>query len=373
MIIGLPKEIKNSENRVALTPTGVAMLVKAGHSVLVEKDAGVGSGFTDFEYANSRGIIVDAAEDVWSSSDMIMKVKEPQVSEYEYFRKGLVLFTYLHLAAEESLTKTLCNSNMVAIAYETIQNAHGLPLLAPMSKIAGRMSVQVGAQFLEKTNGGSGILLGGVPGVPKGKVVILGGGTVGENAAKIAIGLGAKVTILDVNVDRLSYLENLFGDLITTLVSTPDNIAEEVSQADLAVGAVLIPGSKAPKLVDVHSVKEMSPGSVIVDVAVDQGGVFETIYGGTSHENPIYVEHDVIHYAVSNMPGAVPRTSTLALTNASLPFALEIANKGWEQALMGNPSLMKGLNVCFGMLTHAEVASTFNMPFSFPSDVLHVS
>jgi alanine dehydrogenase len=356
MIIGVPKEIKNNENRVAITPAGVMSFVQAGHTVLVEKDAGIGSGFTNEDYASAGAQIIEQAQDVWTNADMIMKVKEPLPSEYDYFRPGLILFTYLHLAAEPELTQALKEKGVIAIAYETVQVGRTLPLLTPMSEVAGRMAAQIGAQFLEKPYGGKGILLGGVPGVSRGKVTIIGGGTVGTNAAKVAVGLGADVTIIDLNADRLRELDDIFGHQITTLMSNPMNIAQAVAEADLVIGAVLIPGAKAPKLVTEDMVKAMKPGSVIVDVAIDQGGIVETSDHVTTHDNPTYVKHGVVHYAVANMPGAVPRTSTLALTNVTLPYALQIANKGVHQAIADNHALKLGVNVANGEITYEAVA-----------------
>ncbi|SFA42467.1 L-alanine dehydrogenase [Parageobacillus thermantarcticus] len=356
MIIGVPKEIKNNENRVAITPAGVMSFVQAGHTVLVEKDAGIGSGFTNEDYANAGAQIIEQAQDIWEKADMIMKVKEPLPSEYGYFRPGLILFTYLHLAAEPELTRALKEKGVTAIAYETVQVGRTLPLLTPMSEVAGRMAAQIGAQFLEKPKGGKGILLGGVPGVSRGKVTIIGGGTVGTNAAKVAVGLGADVTIIDLNADRLRELDDIFGHQITTLMSNPMNIAQAVAESDLVIGAVLIPGAKAPKLVTEEMVKAMKPGSVIVDVAIDQGGIVETSDRVTTHDNPTYVKHGVVHYAVANMPGAVPRTSTLALTNVTIPYALQIANKGVQQAILDNPALKLGVNIANGEITYEAVA-----------------
>uniref|UniRef100_UPI0035B500A5 alanine dehydrogenase n=1 Tax=Neobacillus sp. TaxID=2675273 RepID=UPI0035B500A5 len=332
MRIGVPKEIKNNENRVAMTPAGVVNLVQFGHEVFVEKGAGLGSGFTDEDYQAAGAKLVNSAEEAWSM-EMVMKVKEPLPEEYKYFREGLILFTYLHLAPEPELTKALIEKKVVGIAYETVQLPNGtLPLLTPMSEVAGRMATQVGAQFLEKINGGMGILLSGVPGVQRGKVTIIGGGVAGTNAAKMAIGLGAKVTIIDLNPDRLRQLDDIFGSEVTTLMSNPYNIAEAVKDSDLVIGAVLIPGAKAPKLVTEEMVKSMKKGSVVVDIAIDQGGIFETTDRITTHSDPTYVKHGVVHYAVANMPGAVPRTSTFALTNVTVPYALQIANKGYRQA-----------------------------------------
>jgi alanine dehydrogenase len=356
MFIGVPKEIKNNENRIALTPSGVVSFVKAGHAVLVEKGAGIGSGFTDEQYSDVGALIINNAEQVWADSQMILKVKEPLESEYKYFRSGLILFTYLHLAADPELTKALKNSGVTAIGYETVAVNRTLPLLTPMSEVAGRMSVQIGAQFLQKTNGGMGILLAGVPGVGRGKVTIIGGGVVGTNAAKMAVGLGADVTMIDVSADRLRQLDDIFGHQITTLMSNPMNIAEAVAEADLLVGAVLIPGAIAPKLVTEAMVKTMKPGSVIVDVAIDQGGIVETCDHVTTHDNPTFVKHGVVHYSVANMPGAVPRTSTIALTNVTTPYAVEIANKGVREALAENSALKCGVNVLNGEITFEAVA-----------------
>ena len=356
MFIGVPKEIKNNENRVALTPAGVVSLLNAGHTVLVEKDAGIGSGFTNEDYTNAGAEIIESAANVWEKSDMIMKVKEPLSSEYTYFRPGLILFTYLHLAAEPSLAQALKDKGVIAIAYETVQVNRQLPLLTPMSEVAGRMAAQIGAQFLQKFNGGQGILLAGVPGVSRGKVTIIGGGIVGTNAAKMAIGLGANVTIIDLSAERLAQLDDIFGNQVTTLMSNPFNIAEAVKEADLLIGAVLIPGAKAPKLVTEEMVKSMKPGSVIVDVAIDQGGIVETSDHVTTHDNPTFVKHGVVHYSVANMPGAVPRTSTIALTNVTVPYALQIANKGVNKAILENNALKLGLNVANGEITYEAVA-----------------
>ena len=356
MIIGIPKEIKNKESRVALTPAGVVSFSTFGHQVLVEKNAGLESGFTNEDYSNAGAIILEEAVDVWAQADMIMKVKEPLESEYKYFRKDLILFTYLHLAAEPELAKALKESGVCAIAYETVEADHRLPLLTPMSEVAGRMAVQIGSQFLQKTYGGAGILLAGVPGVSRGKVTIIGGGIVGTNAAKMAIGLGADVTILDSNANRLRELDDIFGNQINTLMSNPFNIAESVKQSDLLIGAVLIPGAKAPQLVTEEMVKEMKKGAVIVDVAIDQGGIVETSDHITTHDNPVFEKHGVLHYAVANMPGAVPRTSTLALTNVTLPYAIQIANKGVVKAIAENEALKLGVNVVNGGITYEAVA-----------------
>ncbi|QGQ45195.1 alanine dehydrogenase [Metabacillus sediminilitoris] len=363
MIIGVPKEIKNNENRVALTPAGVVSFVQSGHKVLIEKGVGIGSGFADADYAQAGAGIIELAADVWASAEMIMKVKEPLESEYKYFRPGLVVFTYLHLAAEPALAKALKDSGVIAIAYETVSVNRTLPLLQPMSEVAGRMSVQIGAQFLQKVNGGMGILLAGVPGVSRGKVTIVGGGIVGTNAAKMAIGLGADVTIIDLSADRLRYLDDIFGNQIKTLMSNPYNIAEAVKEADLVIGAVLIPGAKAPKLVTEEMVKSMKPGSVIVDVAIDQGGSVETIDHVTTHDNPTFVKHGVVHYSVANMPGAVSRTSTMALTNVTVPYGLQIANKGVVKAITENPALKLGVNVANGEITYEAVAKDLNFEY----------
>ncbi|MFD2370477.1 alanine dehydrogenase [Brevibacillus sp. GCM10020057] len=372
MIVGIPKEIKNNENRVAITPAGVAALVQNGHSVLVENNAGLGSGFTNEDYVAQGAKIVDTAAEAWAA-EMVMKVKEPLPAEYDYFREGQILFTYLHLAPEPELTRALMEKKVVAIAYETIQLDNGaLPLLMPMSEVAGRMSVQIGAQFLEKPYGGKGVLLGGVPGVPKGEVVIIGGGIVGTNAAKMAVGLGANVTILDVNADRLRQLDDLFQGRVQTLISNSFNIANAVKKADLLVGAVLIPGARAPRLVTEAMVKEMTPGSVIVDVAIDQGGSIETVDRITTHDNPTYEKHGVIHYAVANMPGAVARTSTLALTNVTVPYAVQLANKGYAQAIRDNKALAKGVNVIDGKVSYKAVADAHNLPYASVEEILLV-
>lgn len=355
MIIGVPKEIKNNENRVALTPGGVSQLVSNGHRVLVESGAGLGSGFENEAYESAGAEIIADPKQVWDA-EMVMKVKEPLPEEYAYFRKGLVLFTYLHLAAEPELAQALKDNGVTAIAYETVSEGRTLPLLTPMSEVAGRMAAQIGAQFLEKPKGGKGILLAGVPGVARGKVTIIGGGAVGTNAAKMAVGLGADVTIIDLNADRLRQLDDIFGHQIKTLISNPVNIADSVAEADLLICAVLIPGAKAPTLVTEEMVKQMKPGSVIVDVAIDQGGIVETVDHITTHDQPTYEKHGVVHYAVANMPGAVPRTSTIALTNVTVPYALQIANKGAAKALADNAALRAGLNTANGHVTYEAVA-----------------
>lgn len=370
MKIGIPKEIKNNENRVGLSPSGVHALVEAGHTVLVEQSAGIGSFFEDQDYVEAGAKIVDAQTKVWDV-DMVIKVKEPLKEEYDFFREGLILFTYLHLANEPELTEALIKNKVVAIAYETVQlEDRSLPLLTPMSEVAGRMSAQIGAQFLQKINGGMGILLGGIPGVQKGKVTIIGGGQAGTNAARIALGLGADVTILDVNPKRLQQLEELFDGRVHTIMSNPLNIEEHVKASDLVIGAVLIPGAKAPRLVTEDMIKQMKAGSVVVDIAIDQGGIFETTDRITTHDDPTYVKHGVVHYAVANMPGAVPRTSTIGLNNATLPYALQLANKGYKQALTDNVPLSQGLNTYNGLVTNKAVAEAFNKEFTPVADVL---
>jgi alanine dehydrogenase len=363
MRIGVPKEILNNENRVAMTPAGAYTLTSAGHEVFIETGAGLGSGFTDNDYIEAGATIVLSAKEAWNT-DMIMKVKEPKKAEHDYFREGQIIFTYLHLAPEAELTKALLEKKVTGIAYETVQLPNNtLPLLAPMSEVAGRMATQIGAQFLQKTNGGKGILLGGIPGVPRGKVVIIGGGIAGTNAARVAIGMGAQVTVIDLSIERLRQLEELFGYDVQTLVSNPFNIAEAVKDADLVIGAVLIPGARAPKLVSEEMVKSMSPGSVLVDIAIDQGGIFETSDRITTHDEPTYVKHGVVHYAVANMPGAVPRTSTIGLTNNTVPYALQIANKGVKQACLDNLALQKGLNTYNGFVTYQAVAEAQDLEY----------
>jgi alanine dehydrogenase len=362
MIIGVPREIKTQEYRVALTPAGVDALVRAGHSVILEDQAGQGSGFFNAIYQAAGAKIADSAEAVWNQAEMIVKVKEPLPGEYKFFRPGLVLFTFLHLAAEKSLTLALMEKKVVAIAYETVELPNGsLPLLTPMSEIAGRMSVQVGMTFLEKPQKGRGVLLGGVAGVHPGSVVIMGGGVVGTNALKRAIGLGARVTVIDKNLDRLRYLDDLFFGRIESLASNRFNIAEATAQADLLIGAVLIPGALAPHLVTEEMVRAMMPGSVIVDVAIDQGGCVETIDHPTTHDNPTYLKYGVVHYAVANIPGAVPRTATVALTNATLSYVEALANKGWEKAVREDPALAKGVNVLEGKITYCAVAQAHGL------------
>ena len=357
MIIGVPKERKPQENRVGLTPAGVDALSKAGHRVYVEAGAGVNTGFSDLEYEAAGASILQTPAEVFEAADMLVKVKEPVASEFEMLREGQILFTYLHLAPDTTVTEVLLKQKVTGVAYETVQLANRtLPLLSPMSEVAGRMSIQIGARLLEKNSGGAGILLGGVPGVEPARVVVVGGGNVGLNAVKVAAGFGAHVTVIDVSGSRLAYLDDLYCGRIFTLMSNEYNIAKCVKDADLVIGAVLIPGARTPKLVKEAMVQSMRPGSVLVDVAIDQGGTIETMDRTTTHEEPTYVKYGVIHYAVPNMPGAVPRTSTIALTNATLPYALSLANKGVEQAVKDDPALMLGLNTYRGKLTSEPVA-----------------
>lgn len=364
MIVGIPKEIKKDENRVAITPGAVTALIQAGHTVLIEGGAGTGSGISDAEFQAAGAGIVHTAEELFARADMIYKVKEPQPAEYALFREGQVLFTFLHLAAEPELTRVLMDKKVVAVAYETVAVDGTIPMLAPMSEIAGRMATQIGAHFLEKASGGRGVLLGGVPGVSPASVVIIGGGIVGINAARIAMGMGARVTILDVNVQRLRYLDDVYGSRLRTLYSNPQNMAETVARADLLIGAVLIPGAKAPRLCTAEMVKTMQPGTVIVDVAIDQGGCIETIDRITSHSEPTYERFGVLHYAVPNIPGAVPRTSTFALNNATLPYALELAGKGYERVIAEQSPLCQGINVIDGKLVNKAVAESLAIPCS---------
>lgn len=362
MIIGVPKEVKDRENRVAATPAAVHEYVSQGHKVLVQKSAGMGSGYTDDEYAAEGAELVDGPAGVWERAEMILKVKEPIAQEYELMRDGQILFTYLHLAADEPLTRALIERNVQAIAYETVQLPNRqLPLLTPMSEVAGRMSIQVGAHYLERTQGGRGVLLGGVPGVPPAEVVIIGGGVVGTNAAKIALGMGANVTVIDLSVDRLRYLDDVLVGRINTLASSRKNIADAVKTADLLVGSVLIPGRRAPKLVTADMVDTMKRGSVMVDVAIDQGGCFETSRP-TKHSDPTFEVNGVVHYCVTNMPGALPRTGTQGLTNVTTPYGVALANKGWQQALRDDPALALGANVINGQVTYAGVADAFDLP-----------
>jgi alanine dehydrogenase len=363
MIVGILKEIKPEENRVCMTPAGVEVLKHNGHHIIVEKAAGKGSGFEDDAYTNAGATLADSAQLVYTQADMVMHVKEPLPSEYGLIRPGQIVFTYLHLAANENLTRALMASDSINIAYETIQKADGsLPLLTPMSEVAGRMAIQQGAKYLEMAQGGRGVLLGGVPGVDPGTVVILGGGIVGINAAKMACGLGAKVYILDTNLDRLRYLSDIMPKNCIPLMSSPAAIRHLIKQADVLIGAVLIPGAKAPRLITRDMLKEMKPGSVMVDVAIDQGGCFETSKA-TTHGNPIYTVDNVIHYCVANMPGAVARTATMALTNATIPYAVQIANKGWKRAMTENAEIKRGANVIQGKITYKSVADAFNLEF----------
>jgi len=368
MKIGLPKEIKDNEYRVGLTPAGVQALAHAGHTVYVQKTAGEGSGFKDEQYVKAGGQLLDTADDIWQAGDMIVKVKEPVAPEYPRMRENQVLFTYLHLAPEFELTKQMLERKVTGVAYETITSGRRLPLLIPMSEVAGRMSVQVGATYLEKMNGGRGILLGGVPGVPAANVVIIGGGIVGTEAAKMAVGLGAKVTIIDRDLDRLRQLDDIFLSKVQTLASSRYAIEEAISHADLVIGAVLVVGAAAPKLVTRDMLHLIPQGAVLVDVAVDQGGCFETTHA-TTHSNPTYYEEGVLHYCVANMPGAVPRTSTFALTNATLPYALDLANKGFERAINEDAGLREGVNTYAGKLTYEAVATSQNLEYT-PLDSL---
>lgn len=371
MLIGVPKEIKPNENRVALTPAGAKSLVKEGHEVLIETTAGIGSGFYDEAYKEAGAKIADSAKEIYDKVEMVMKVKEPLPPEYDMMKEDQVVFTFLHLAAEPELTEKLLERKVVGIAYETITADDGsLPLLMPMSEVAGRMGTQNGAKFLEKTNGGKGVLMGGVPGTKPAKVTVIGGGVVGTNAAKIALGMGADVTILDIDPNRLRYLDDLFYNRLGTLMSNTMNIEECVKESDLVIGAVLVPGAKAPKLVTEDMIKQMPEGSVVVDVAVDQGGSIETIDRVTTHDDPVYEKHGVVHYAVANMPGSVPRTSTIALTNVTLPYAIQLANKGWKKAIEDNKMLVGGVNTVGGKLTNKPVADSLNLEYTPLENVL---
>ncbi len=364
MIIGVPKEIKNNENRVALTPAGAQELTKRGHTVYVQNTAGDGSGFSDEEYQGAGANMIQDATEVYALAEMIIKVKEPIEPEYKLIKEGQLVFTYFHFASYEPLTKAMVQCKAVCLAYETVESAdRSLPLLVPMSEVAGRMAIQEGAKYLEKPLKGRGILLGGVPGVKPAKVLILGGGVVGTNAAKIAAGMGADVTIMDVNLNRLRYLDDVMPKNVNTLMSSDYVLREIVKTTDLIVGAVLIPGAKAPKLVTRDMLKTMRPGTVLVDVAVDQGGCIETCKP-TTHEDPTYIIDDVVHYCVANMPGAVPYTSTLALTNATLPYAIRLANDGWKKACKENLDLRLGLNMIYGEVVYKAVADTFNLPYT---------
>lgn len=370
MLVGVPKEIKNNENRVALTPAGAAELTKRGHVVYVQAGAGVGSGFADEDYKHAGATLLPTIEEVYAIAEMIIKVKEPIESEYKLIKKGQILYTYFHFASCEPLLNAMIERGAVCLAYETVElEDRSLPLLVPMSEVAGRMSIQEGAKYLEKTYGGYGVLLGGVAGVPPAKVLIIGGGIVGTEAAKMAAGLGADTTIMDVNLKRLRYLDDIMPANVKTMMSNDYNIREMVKTHDVIIGAVLIPGAKAPKLVTRDMLPTMRPGTVMVDVAVDQGGCFETTQA-TTHDHPTFVIDEVIHYCVANMPGAVPRTSTLALTNATLPYALELANKGWEQACKDNLPLRKGLNVVDGKIVYQGVAEAFGLPLTDVNTVI---
>ena len=370
MIVGILKEIKAEENRVCMTPAGVEVMRQNGHTVLVEKNAGTGSGFEDERYVAAGAEMIETAREIFERSDMVMHVKEPLPPEYDLIREDQIVFTYLHLAAAEELTHVLIKSNSVNIAYETIQKADGsLPLLTPMSEVAGRMAMQEGAKYLEMAQGGHGVLLGGVPGVDPGTVLVIGGGIVGTNAAKMACGLGAKVYILDMNLDRLRYLSDVMPSNCFPLMASPATIRKLAREANVIIGAVLIAGAKAPKLVTRDMLQTMKKGAVLVDVAIDQGGCFETSKA-TTHVDPIYMVDGVIHYCVANMPGAVPRTSTLALTNATLPYAVEIANKGWEGAMRKNPEIKRGANVIKGKVTYKAVAEAFGLEYTPIDQVL---
>jgi alanine dehydrogenase len=364
MIIGVPREIKPNENRVALTPGGAELLIANKHTVIIEKDAGVGSGFSDEMYIRVGAKIIPTAAEVYGQADMIMKVKEPIAPEYGLIKENQVLFTYFHFAASRELTEAMVKAKAICIAYETVMKPdNSLPLLIPMSEVAGRMAPQEGAKYLERTMGGRGVLLGGVPGTEPANVLVLGGGIVGTNAAKIAAGFGAKVTIMDNNLYRLRYLDDVMAKNVMTVMSTPDNIRRHAQQADLVIGAVLIAGAKAPHLITKDMLSTMKHGAVVVDVSVDQGGCIETCKP-TTHENPTYVVDGILHYCVANMPGAVPYTSTVALTNATLPYAIQLANKGWEKACTDNRELYYGVNTVSGTIVYQAVAEAFDMPYS---------
>ncbi|HEY9166042.1 MAG TPA: alanine dehydrogenase [Candidatus Kryptonia bacterium] len=370
MIVGLLKEIKSNENRVALLPAGVELLAAHGNKIIVEKNAGLASGFPDEMYKRAGAKIISTAAEVYESADMIMKVKEPIKSEYKLIRKGQIVFTYFHFAASKELTEAMMKSNGICIAYETVQKSdYSLPLLIPMSEVAGRMAPQEGAKYIEKPMGGRGVLLGGVPGVEPADVIVLGGGVVGQNAARIAAGFGARVTLLDSNLSKLRYLDDVMPRNVQTLASNPYNIRKSVSRADVVIGAVLIPGAKAPKLVTKEMLKDMKEGSVIIDVSVDQGGCIETCHP-TTHENPTYVVDGVVHYCVANMPGAVPFTSTIALTNATLPYSIEIAGSGWEKAVRQNNEIKLGLNMAHGKITYKHVAEAFDFDYTPVEEIL---
>jgi alanine dehydrogenase len=370
MLIGVPKEIKTHEYRVALVPAGVIELKKHGHDVIIEKGAGLGSSFPDELYVEAGASIVDTAEEVWQRAEMIMKVKEPIAREYPLMREGQILFTYFHFAASQELTEAVVKSGAVAIAYETVEKTdRSLPLLIPMSEVAGRMAAQEGAKYLEKASGGRGVLLGGIPGVRPANVMVLGGGIVGINAARIAAGMGANVFIFDISANRLRYLDEILPKNITTVFSSEGNIREMIPQMDLVIGAVLIPGAKAPHLVKKDMLKSMKPGAVVVDVAIDQGGCIETAKP-TTHDNPTYIVDDVVHYCVANMPGGVPNTSTRGLTNVTLPYAIQLANKGWKAAILDNRELELGLNIAHGIITYKDVAEAFGFDWKPVSEVL---
>jgi alanine dehydrogenase len=363
MIVGIPKEIKTNENRVALVPAGAEALTSAGHTVIIETGAGLGSGFSDAQYQAAGAQIAKDADAVWTAADLVVKVKEPIEPEWKRIRPGQAIFTYFHFAANEQLTRAHMASGAACIAYETVElPSRELPLLTPMSEVAGRMAVQEGAKYLEKLNGGRGILLGGVPGVPPARVVILGAGVVGVNAAKIAAGMGASVVILDISLERLRYLSDVMPANVQLVFSDRHNLLAQIASADLVIGAVLIHGAVAPKLIRKEDLKTMRPGAVIVDVSVDQGGCIETTRP-TTHENPTFIVEGVVHYGVANMPGGVPITSTLALTNATLPYVLKLANKGYRQALKETPALLNGLNIIGGKITHRKVAEAFNLDY----------
>jgi alanine dehydrogenase len=370
MIIGVPKEIKNNENRVAITPAGVKAFTLAGHKVIVQKNAGIGSGILDQEYRDAGASILDMAEQIFEQSDMIMKVKEPMSSEYPLIKPGQIVFTYFHFAASRELTQGMIDSNSICIAYETVETPNrNLPLLSPMSEVAGKMAGHVAAYFLALPYGGKGVLMGGVPGVKPAKVLVIGGGTVGTNAAKVTAGIGANVTIFDISLDRLKYLDDIMPKNVNFIISNQHNIEKEIQDADAVIGAVLIPGAAAPKLVTEKMIKSMQPNSVIVDVAIDQGGCIQTSKP-TSHSNPTFKIHGVLHYCVTNMPGAFARTSTFALTNATLPYALEISNKGVQKAIISNPAIAKGLNIINGKITYKPVADAFDLKY-YPIDELY--
>jgi alanine dehydrogenase len=370
MLIGIPKEIKNQEYRVGMTPAGVAELTQRGHQVLVQKDAGSAIGFNDLNYQAAGAEIIDDAQTLFQKAGLIVKVKEPQPEEYQRLRSGQLLFTYLHLAPDPNQTKGLIESGCTAIAYETVtDNQGGLPLLAPMSEVAGRLSVQAGARCLEKVMGGRGVLLGGVPGVEAAHVTVIGGGVVGENAARVAMGMGADVTILDRSIPRLRQLDARYQGQLKTLFSTTESVLHCIRRSDLVIGAVLVPGAAAPKLINRPMLKQMMPGSVLVDVAIDQGGCFETSRA-TTHDNPTYLEEGIVHYCVANMPGAVARTATLALTNATLPFILALADKGWQHALKDDKHLMNGLNIHAGKVTNQAVAESLDYAYINPTKIV---